>query len=207
MTGGRRLGWHLRRPDSLRCRIAAWDRFLVAPGLPLTWDDLGQPGGLPGMPSLAPGGVLRFVEDLERSPAMSIQSKPTRADGRPVFTTNLILSIREVCDLTGSDRKTVTDRARTGVYANAVQDQTGRKAWGIPVADLVDAGHIDRSQVVEVAASLESLRESRQVADLRARIGELEAALKVQTALADERRTTVESLQSLIAALLPGVSR
>jgi hypothetical protein len=120
------------------------------------------------------------------------------------LTTDTLLTIRQIVDLTGRDRKTVSEWIRAAVrYPNAVQDQTGRKEWRVPVKDLVAAGDLEPSQVVEVPAALGSLREARQVGELRARIVELEKALEVQTARAEERQALLGTLQALLPALLP----
>ena len=120
------------------------------------------------------------------------------------LTTDTLLTIREIVTLTGRDRKTVSDWIRAGVrYPNAVQDPTGLKAWRVPVKDLLAAGDLEPSQVVEVPAVLGSLREARQVGELRARIVELEKALEVQTARAEERQALLATSQALLTALLP----
>jgi hypothetical protein len=49
-----------------------------------------------------------------------------------------------------------------------------------------------------VPAVLESLREAKQVGQLRARIVELETALAVQTARAEERQALLGTLQALL---------
>jgi len=54
-----------------------------------------------------------------------------------------------------------------------------------------------------VPAALESLREARQVGELRARIVELEKAPEVQVARAEERQVTIATLQVLLPTLLP----
>jgi hypothetical protein len=121
----------------------------------------------------------------------------------PTFTTDTMLTISEIVGLTGRDRKTVSEWVRAGDrYPNAVQEQAGRKSWRVPVKDLVAAGDPKPSQVVEVAAVLESLREAKQVSELRARIVDLQIALEVQTARAEERQVTIATLQALLSALL-----
>ena len=124
------------------------------------------------------------------------------------LTSNTMLSVREVCELTGKpgkprDRKTVAAGIRTGRYPNAVQATTGLKAWTVPVRDLVDAGDLDPSQIIEVAATLEALRESRQVSELRQRISQLESELAVSAALAAERQTALEALHKVLALAVP----
>ena len=57
--------------------------------------------------------------------------------------------------------------------------------------------------MVEVPAVLGSLREARQVGERRARIVELEKALEVQTARAEERQALLATSQALLTALLP----
>ena len=62
-----------------------------------------------------------------------------------------MLTIREIVRLTGRDRGTDSGWIRAGDRdPNAVQGQTGRKAWRVPVKDLVAAGDLKPSQVVEV---------------------------------------------------------
>ena len=124
------------------------------------------------------------------------------------LTSNTMLSIKEVCELTGKpgkprDRKTVANCIQEGRYPNAVQATAGRREWTVPVRDLVDAGDLDPSQVSEVAATLEALRESRQVTELRERISQLECELAVSAALAAERRTNLETLYKVLGLAVP----
>lgn len=124
------------------------------------------------------------------------------------LTSNTMLSMREVCKLTGRpgkprDRKTVAKWIQAGRFPNAVQATTGRQEWTVPVQDLVDAGDLDPSQVIEVAATLEALRESRQVSELRERICRLESELAVSAALAAERQAVIEALHKVLALAVP----
>jgi hypothetical protein len=117
-----------------------------------------------------------------------------------------MLSMRELCELTGKpgkprDRKTVTKWIQAGRYPNAVRATTGRQEWAVPVQDLVDAGDLEAAQVLEVAATLDTLRESRQVTELRARVTELDVAVAVADALASERLTTLKTLQTVITTM------
>ena len=125
------------------------------------------------------------------------------AAGAATFTSSTMLAMREVCELTGKpgkpkDRKTVTDWIHAGRYPNAVQAPTGRREWTVPVRDLVDAGDLEPSQLIEVAATLEALRESRQVTELRERIYQLESELAVSAALAAERQTALAALHKVL---------
>ncbi|GAA1892625.1 hypothetical protein [Lapillicoccus jejuensis] len=124
------------------------------------------------------------------------------------FTSTTMLSMREVCHLTGKpgrprDRKTVAGWIHAGRYPHADKALTGRQEWTVPVQDLVDAGDLDPSHVIEVAATLETLRESRQVSDLRERIRQLESQLAVTAALAAERQTALEALHRVLALAVP----
>ncbi|WP_028638861.1 hypothetical protein [Nocardioides sp. URHA0032] len=123
----------------------------------------------------------------------------------PQLTTHTLLTVRQICDITGRDRKTINTwiNATPSRYPNAVQETGGRKGWTVPVQDLVDAGDLDPAQVVEVAATLEALRETRQVAELRDRVVVLEAELATTAALASEREKNVEFLQQLLTRALP----
>lgn len=69
--------------------------------------------------------------------------------------------------------------------------------------DLVAVGNLDPAEVVEIAAALESARETKQVREMYARVGELESALAVQTARAEERKALIATPQAVIAGLLP----
>ncbi len=124
-------------------------------------------------------------------------------DDAPQLTSTTMLSVRQICDITGRDRKTVMTHIKDGRYPNAVQEPTGRKGWTVPVQDLVDAGDLDPAQVLEVAATLEALRETRQVAELRDRVTALEAELATLSALAAERAKTVEFLERMLALAIP----
>ncbi len=129
-------------------------------------------------------------------------------DDAPRLTSTTMLSVRQVGELTGKpgqpkDRKTVMTHIKDGRYPNAVQEPTGRKVWTVPVQDLVDAGDLDPTQVLEVAATLEALRETRQVAELRVRVTELETELATLSALAAERARTVEFLERMLALAIP----
>ena len=56
-----------------------------------------------------------------------------------------------------------------------------------------------------MSAALESLRQAKQVGELRARIVELEKALEVQTARAEERQALLATSQALLPAQVPHV--
>lgn len=138
---------------------------------------------------------------------MTDTTKSTAAKAA-TFTSNTMLSMREVCELAGRpgkprDRKTVTGWIRDGRFPNAVKAKAGRQEWTVPVQDLVDAGDLDPSQIIEVAATLDALRESRQVTELRERICRLESELAVSAALAVERQTVIEALHKVLALAVP----
>lgn len=121
----------------------------------------------------------------------------------PTLTTHTMLTVRQICDITGRDRKTINTWINNRRYPNAVKEPDGRKGWTVPVQDLVDAGDLDPAHVVEVAATLAALRETRQVTELRDRITALEAELATTAALAAEREKNVAFLQQLLTRALP----
>jgi putative protein kinase ArgK-like GTPase of G3E family len=122
------------------------------------------------------------------------------------FTSNTMLSISDIVTITKRDRKTVSEHVREGRYSNAVQEEGGRKSWSVPVKDLVAVGDLDPSDVVEVAASLESAREAKQVTELRTRVSELEKDLAAQTARAEERQALIDTLRAVVSGLLPALA-
>ena len=121
---------------------------------------------------------------------------------KPSLTSDQLVTIREAADLTGMHADTIKDRVKGGRYPSADQ-YGGRKTWMMPVKDLVVAGDLDASQVCEVPVLLESLRESKQVAELRSEIAELRTALEVATALAEERKANLDTLNALLLAVAP----
>lgn len=166
--------------------------------------NLGRPGetrdpAVRGLPNRAPPG---------RSAGMTPTTAQSAAPGAATFASTTMLSMREVCELTGKpgrprDRKTIAGWIDKGRYPHAVQATTGRQKWSVPVQDLVDAGDLDSSQVIEVTATLAALRESRQVTELRERICRLESELAVASALAAERQTSIEALHQVLALAVP----
>ncbi|WP_017933112.1 hypothetical protein [Nocardioides sp. Iso805N] len=126
-------------------------------------------------------------------------TKKQSAQHAPAYTSNENLTIKEAAFATGLHPDTIKDRRSAGHYANAWQEQKGRRAWHIPVKDLVAAGDLRPEEVAEVASTLEAARETKQVAELKARIIELEDALNTATALAEERRGMVKILESVLA--------
>jgi hypothetical protein len=120
------------------------------------------------------------------------------------LTTDTMLTISEIVDLTGRDRKTVSEWVRTGDrYPKAVQEQSGRSSWRVPVKDLFAAGDLKPSPVMEVPAVMESLREAKQVGEMRAPVRRAREALEVQAARAEERQVSIATLPALLPALLP----
>ncbi|GAA5117260.1 hypothetical protein GCM10023339_27720 [Alloalcanivorax gelatiniphagus] len=124
----------------------------------------------------------------------------TPAPYRPDTT----LTLSEIADLTGRDLKTIknwnSDWQRTGEgrWSNAVQDETGRKTWRVPVSDLVATGVLDPSQVEQVENELAARRESKETKALREQVIRLEEQLNAAVALADERSATIALLKNLV---------
>jgi uncharacterized protein YjcR len=56
------------------------------------------------------------------------------------------LTLTEIADLLGRDPSTIKTWRTDGRWPNAVQDETGRRTWRVPVTDLVTAGDLDASQ-------------------------------------------------------------
>jgi len=113
-------------------------------------------------------------------------------------TSTQFISTSEAVTITGRDRGTINDWCKAGRYPGAYRDDTGRKAWHIPIRALVETGHLDPAQVVEVESTLESARESRKLKELRDRIAELEATVQVHLALAEERLAMIETLRAIV---------
>ena len=120
------------------------------------------------------------------------------------LTSDQLVTKREAAELTGKHPDTIKDRLAAGAYPNAIQ-VGGRGTWMIPVKDLVAAGDLDAARVSEVPVLLESLRESKQVSELRAEIAELRTALEVATALAEERKGNIDMLNTLLLAVAPSL--
>ena len=109
-----------------------------------------------------------------------------------------LLTLLEIADLLGRDLKTIKTWRTSDRWPNAVQDESGRKTWRVPVTDLVAAGDLDAAQITEVDNELASRRESRETKALREQLIRLEEQLTAAQALAEERAATVTLLKSLI---------
>lgn len=114
------------------------------------------------------------------------------------FDSSALLTLAEIADLLGRDPKTVKTWRACGRWPGSVQDATGRRAWRVPVADLVAAGDLDPSHVSTVEGELATCRESRETRALREQVIRLEEQVVAAQALADERAATVALLQTLI---------
>jgi hypothetical protein len=114
------------------------------------------------------------------------------------FAPDTTLTLTEIADLTGRDLNTIKSWRAKGRWPNAVQDETGRKAWRVPVADLVAAGDLDAWQVAHVENELAARRESRETKALREQIIRLEEQLAAARTLAEERASTISLLRGLL---------
>jgi hypothetical protein len=108
------------------------------------------------------------------------------------------LTLSEIAELTGRDLKTIKTWRQAGRWPDAKQDETGRKPWRVPVADLVAAGDLDPSQVGDVENELAARRESKLTRELREQVIRLEEQLAAAVALADERAATIALLKGLV---------
>lgn len=119
---------------------------------------------------------------------------------QPQYTTDTMLTLNEISLITGRDIKTIkvwNDKGQ-GRWPGAVQDTTGRKAWRVPVSDLVASGDLDPSQVSHVHNELAGRRESRETKALREQLIRLEEQLLAARSLAEERANTIHLLKSVI---------
>ena len=114
------------------------------------------------------------------------------------YAPDTLLTLIEITDLTGCDHTTTKNRRKAGRWPNAVQDETGRMAWRVPVGDLVASGDLDPSQIQHVENELAARRESRETKALREQVIRLEEQLTAAQALADERTATITLLQGLM---------
>jgi hypothetical protein len=129
---------------------------------------------------------------------MTAPMKP--GDTPAPYSPDATLTLSEIADLTGRDLKTVknwNDSGR-GRWPNAVQDETGRKTWRVPVSDLVATGVLRPSEVEQVENELAARRESKETKALREHVIRLEEKLVAAHALADERAATIALLKSLV---------
>lgn len=124
----------------------------------------------------------------------------TPGDTPATYSPDTTLTLSEIADLTGRDLKTVKNwnDSGKGRWPNAVQDETGRKTWRVPVGDLVTTGVLDPSQVEHVENELAARRESKETKALREQVIRLEEKLTAAQALADERANTIALLKSLV---------
>lgn len=114
----------------------------------------------------------------------------------PTYEATQWLTLREVADLLDKHIDTAKDYRAENRWPHAKQDENGRRAWCVPVSDLVAAGDLDLAQVASVAPVLDLNRESKEVAALREERIRLTAELEAAKALAEERRETVALLKS-----------
>jgi hypothetical protein len=124
----------------------------------------------------------------------------TPGDTPATYSPDTLLTLREVSAVTGLHFDTVKghNNSGNGIWPNAIQDKTGRKAWRVPVSDLVATGHLDPSQVEHVENELAARRESKETKALREQVIRLEEQLTAAVALADERANTIALLKSLV---------
>lgn len=118
----------------------------------------------------------------------------------PTFSPSTTLTLNEIADLTHRDLKTIAkyNSRGQGRWPNAVQDQSGRKTWRVPVGDLVASGDLDPSDVQQVESELAARRESKETKALREQVIRLEEKLAAAHALADERANTIALLKGLV---------
>lgn len=114
------------------------------------------------------------------------------------FAPGTTLTLAEIADLLDRDLKTIKTWLAKGRWPNAVQDATGRRAWRVPVADLVASGDLDAAQVTHVENQLATRRESRETTALREQVIRLEEQLTAARILAEERATTITLLKGLV---------
>lgn len=130
---------------------------------------------------------------------MTNNPPPTTGNHDPGgFAPDALLTLREIADLTGRDPKTVKTWRANGRWPNAVQDETGRQAWRVPVSDLVTSGDLDPSQVGHVENELAARREARETRALREQVARLEERLDAIRVIADERAAHIKFLQGLV---------
>lgn len=110
-----------------------------------------------------------------------------------------MLTLSEISELLARDPKTIKtwNNKGQGRWPNATQDETGLRAWRVPVSDLVASGDLDPSSVATVESELAARRESRETKELRERIIRLEEKLTAAHALAEERADYITFLRSL----------
>ena len=111
-----------------------------------------------------------------------------------------LLTLVEIASLLGRDLSTVKDwnAKGQGRWPNATQDEGGRRAWRVPVADLVASGDLDASQLVHVENELAVRREARETQVLREQLVRLEEQLAAAVSIAEERAATIALLSSLL---------
>ena len=113
------------------------------------------------------------------------------------FAPNATLTLREIADRLGKDLKTVKTWNKAGRWPNASQDPDGRRAWHVPVTDLVSAGDVNAADVATIENDLATRRESNLTRELREQVIRLEEQLVAARALADERNRTIALLQTI----------
>ncbi|WP_146207218.1 hypothetical protein [Nocardioides silvaticus] len=129
---------------------------------------------------------------------MTAPMKP--GDTPATYSPDTTLTLSEIADLAGRDLKTIKtwNNSGKGRWPNAVQDETGRKTWRVPVSDLVATGVLGPSQVEQVENELAARRESKETKHLREQVIRLEERLTAAQTLADERANTIALLKSLV---------
>ena len=125
------------------------------------------------------------------------------------------MTLRDVADASGIDRRTLTNQVKDGRFPNAFRETSdqgvAKGPWFIPLEDLVAAGiTLDGppARAPEVTLTPEAVR--AELDTVRAELADERSRRRVAEAIAAERATTIEHLrdalktmESLAAAATP----
>lgn len=113
-------------------------------------------------------------------------------------TTDKLLTVREVSDLTGRHDATVKRDLRKGAYPNATRGSGPNDPWRIPVGDLVAAGHYAPETAEDPREVVRERRAERDVVRLRDQLAAKDAYIvRLEADLERERRQREQQAEVL----------
>ncbi len=110
-----------------------------------------------------------------------------------------LLALSLVAELIGRDISTVKRWLREGRWPGAVQDASGRRAWRVPFASLIEAGDVSAPEVAAAGVVIQLSREPKEVHALRVELARTQERLRAAESLASERAEMIALLRTVMA--------